>query len=229
MFRSLAVIGALLLALLGSAVGSAAELAKGQACRSDQECSSGFCTDGVCCESRCKGTCERCSSPLGSCDATPSGQDPDNDCPLAGDKCMGATCNGLRACSRKPEGAVCEVDAAGAKSICQKDACVAPAVTPDAGAKRVELPTRAKGAGVPAVGGEGLTRADGLGRGKQGDLCTNHSDCVSRRCGYVSKDGMKNKVPPQCLPAEQECAVTCLPGQRADQCQSLCQGLVPLP
>jgi len=48
--------------------------AKGTSCSEDTECASGFCTDGLCCESRCAGTCERCNGParLGFCDPEPS-------------------------------------------------------------------------------------------------------------------------------------------------------------
>ncbi|MEL7306125.1 MAG: hypothetical protein AAGJ56_09885, partial [Myxococcota bacterium] len=49
--------------------------APGDVCDGDDECSSGFCTDGVCCEERCGGTCQRCGE-QGSCVAVTSGEDP---------------------------------------------------------------------------------------------------------------------------------------------------------
>ena len=40
-------------------------LANGQLCVSDTQCQSGFCTDGVCCESACDAPCEACGT--GAC------------------------------------------------------------------------------------------------------------------------------------------------------------------
>jgi hypothetical protein len=42
----------------------------GLACDADQECASGFCADGVCCESACDGLCQQCGA-AGYCDAFP--------------------------------------------------------------------------------------------------------------------------------------------------------------
>lgn len=35
-------------------------LENGLACAKDEECASGFCTDGVCCDTRCRGACDAC-------------------------------------------------------------------------------------------------------------------------------------------------------------------------
>lgn len=58
-------------------------LSKGGGCTGDSECASGFCTDGVCCESRCDGTCETCSAPgsAGTCTPHAAGTDPEIECP----------------------------------------------------------------------------------------------------------------------------------------------------
>ena len=74
------------------AAGGVCKKAAGNICSIDNECASGFCTDGVCCQSRCGGTCEKCNQTgrLGFCDAIPAGTDPDNECLLA--------CNGARGC-----------------------------------------------------------------------------------------------------------------------------------
>ncbi len=53
----------------------------GKACGTGAECSTGFCTDGVCCESACNGTCESCvAGEKGRCSPIPDGQDPAVEC-----------------------------------------------------------------------------------------------------------------------------------------------------
>ena len=55
----------------------------GMGCHADTECSSAHCADGVCCESACNGTCETCNlnaATAGTCQAIPSGMDPDKEC-----------------------------------------------------------------------------------------------------------------------------------------------------
>lgn len=54
--------------------------ANGAACTNGSDCSSTFCTDGVCCESSCSGTCESCKIDPGKCVPVPDGQNPDNEC-----------------------------------------------------------------------------------------------------------------------------------------------------
>lgn len=57
--------------------------AQGESCQVDTECSSGFCSQGSCCDRRCDGTCESCSIERGSCIL----QD-----------CSGYSCDAARAC-----------------------------------------------------------------------------------------------------------------------------------
>jgi hypothetical protein len=59
--------------------------ANGTACAGRLECASGFCTEGVCCESACKGVCETCasSSTAGRCVAIPDKTDPRTECTMA--------------------------------------------------------------------------------------------------------------------------------------------------
>jgi hypothetical protein len=53
----------------------------GKTCAQGTECSTGFCVDGVCCESACSGTCETCNgASKGKCEAVADGQDPGNEC-----------------------------------------------------------------------------------------------------------------------------------------------------
>ncbi len=48
----------------------------GQSCAGNNECLSGFCGDGVCCNNACAGTCARCDLPgnVGTCTNVPVGQ-----------------------------------------------------------------------------------------------------------------------------------------------------------
>lgn len=74
----------------------------GSACSADADCATGFCTDGVCCQSDCSGPCESCNQPgnAGSCQPHADGTDPDQDC-LDSAKGTGAcagACDGSGAC-----------------------------------------------------------------------------------------------------------------------------------
>ena len=53
----------------------------GVACTNASECPSGFCVDGVCCESACSGVCEACNlAEKGKCLPHPANTDPDKEC-----------------------------------------------------------------------------------------------------------------------------------------------------
>ena len=84
---------------------------QGQACQGDLDCASGFCTDGVCCQGRCGGICEKCnlSTRLGFCDAIAQGSDPDNECLQLGTASCGTdgACSGARYCELYAQGTVC--------------------------------------------------------------------------------------------------------------------------
>lgn len=71
--------------------GSCAPCALGLGCVVEGDCATGFCIDGVCCDTACDGVCEGCDVDAGTCTPHPQGTDPDDDCaPL--------TCNGEGAC-----------------------------------------------------------------------------------------------------------------------------------
>jgi hypothetical protein len=72
----------------------------GSPCSKDDRCASGFCVDGVCCDSRCEGTCRSCALPTspGTCATAPSGQDPRASCAAAVAACSG-TCDGSGGCA----------------------------------------------------------------------------------------------------------------------------------
>ena len=71
------------------------------ACRTDRECESGACVDGVCCEENCQGNCRYCAFPghVGTCMAVPDGKDPRRACqtsiggsPACGGACYSGQC-----------------------------------------------------------------------------------------------------------------------------------------
>lgn len=79
----------------------------GQACLGANECTSGFCVDGVCCDNECAGLCMACTALLkgqgtdGSCEAIKAGTDPADECEQLGSgacQTLG-TCDGNGACA----------------------------------------------------------------------------------------------------------------------------------
>jgi hypothetical protein len=84
---------------------------KGEPCGGSGGCSSGFCVDGVCCESECAGPCRSCNLPgnAGSCAVVADGQDPRDAChEQPADGCgLDGSCDGAGACRRHRAGTVC--------------------------------------------------------------------------------------------------------------------------
>jgi hypothetical protein len=82
-------------------------------CTSADECSSGFCVDGVCCNSACTERCKTCaaSSSLGECAYVPSGvaSQRTNDCLASVPSTCGldGTCDGAGACRSYVAGTEC--------------------------------------------------------------------------------------------------------------------------
>jgi MYXO-CTERM domain-containing protein len=85
------------------------------ACKVDDDCTSGFCADGVCCDQKCGGDCEACtkakkgSGADGTCGPVAKGSDPDGDCGTMGTGvCRGAaTCDGASACEVSTKDKAC--------------------------------------------------------------------------------------------------------------------------
>ncbi len=109
----------------------------GQACATNDECTSRSCVDGVCCNSLCNGQCEACdvTGSVGTCTAvtgTPHGAR--TACSAGGDACGAASCDGIvrGSCAGRPgtstscAAAACAGDAVVAASFCDgKGLCVA--------------------------------------------------------------------------------------------------------
>jgi hypothetical protein len=112
------------------------KLPTGAACGCGAACQTGFCVDGVCCNSACTGTCQRCNLPdrPGWCAPVPAGEppavpgqckaDPAASCGLDG------TCDGNGACRKYPDGTECAPGRCEGSSVvggktCRSGACVA--------------------------------------------------------------------------------------------------------
>jgi hypothetical protein len=83
-------------------------LGSAQRCTSPSECSSGFCVDGVCCDSECKERCHSCALPSspGRCSEEPLGVDLRAECGPAL-SCAG-TCGKGGVCTTSVEGSQCQ-------------------------------------------------------------------------------------------------------------------------
>jgi hypothetical protein len=89
--------------------------AQGTSCSLDAQCTSGFCVDGVCCNTACTSLCSACTASKkgtgadGSCGTIAPGTDPDNECPSMPASTCGTigACNGTGACQLYPAGTTC--------------------------------------------------------------------------------------------------------------------------
>ena len=101
----------------------------GGPCESRVDCLSGFCVDGLCCDTACDGVCELCDQPgfAGRCTNIALGSDPDNECPPC------ETCNGAGVCTTRscapfacdPPGPSCRTSCA-SDDDCSVDAACQP-------------------------------------------------------------------------------------------------------
>jgi len=75
-------------------------LENGQPCGDQDQCQSGHCVNGVCCNEACQGTCVGCdvAGSEGTCSPVPVGKDPRAQCTGSVTACDG-TCNGAGACA----------------------------------------------------------------------------------------------------------------------------------
>ncbi len=82
------------------------------ACERGDQCESGYCVEGVCCNVACGGSCVSCTQPgrIGECVPVPAGvEDPRNGCRRDGaDSCrQSGFCNGRGGCAQYPTGTAC--------------------------------------------------------------------------------------------------------------------------
>jgi hypothetical protein len=151
-----------------------------QACTVAAQCPSGFCVDGVCCDTACDGACESCAQTgkVGTCSPVKNGAD---------DACMGdSICDATGAC-RKGLGKSCSASSQCASGNCVDGVCCATAACGTCQACSV---AGFEGACTPVArfvdDGEcsGTNSCNGLGecRGKNGSACASAANCVSLNC-----------------------------------------------
>src|SRR5262249_20835636 len=88
-------------------------LQNGDSCTDAIQCSSGFCVDGVCCDSACTGPCRACAKALngapkdGVCTPMAAGTDPEDECEDVGPCGDNGWCDGKGACQKYPAHTQC--------------------------------------------------------------------------------------------------------------------------
>ncbi len=105
----------------------------GDPCGGGNECVSGFCADGVCCNRACAGTCENCAlaTTEGTCTRYAPNTDPELECGLCN------VCSGSGTCVLVPEGS----DPLGQCEASEVDSCQLDGSCDGSGACRLWLPT----------------------------------------------------------------------------------------
>jgi MYXO-CTERM domain-containing protein len=93
----------------------------GTSCNDGSTCASGYCVDGVCCDTACDGSCEACNleATPGLCSAIKAGTDPEAECGV------GFLCSGKRSCTIdvRPNGEDCGDDTVCASGHCADGVC----------------------------------------------------------------------------------------------------------
>lgn len=167
--------------------------ANGTACTNGSQCTSGNCTDGVCCDMACTGTCEACtvakkgSGTDGTCGAIKYDFDPDNEC-------ANGSCSGTGTCQFY-NGVACASTAECLSNNCVDGFCCGNACTGPCQA----CSAAKKGSGLNGVCGVIAANTDpdnecgGMCNGSgacqpqaNGNACSSAAECTSGHCvdGY---------------------------------------------
>ncbi len=166
----------------------------GAACSCHDECGSGFCVDGVCCNTACTGTCLACNlaGQAGNCSPVAAGS-----LPVVAGQCVAQAaatcgfdgrCDGQGACRRHPDGTVCSSGACGegqvvgtktcASGMCQEAGvitCTPFACNPTTSQCHPRCTTDAECVGQPCVNGS-------CGKKPLGSACEGATECDSGVC-----------------------------------------------
>ncbi len=166
--------------------------ANGSTCESGADCASGFCVDGVCCESACAGPCRSCSRSAGRCSHFPAGDDPENECADQTTAACGTdgACDGAGGCRKYGETTVCQPPACtGSASLTPARSCDGlGACRPAAGAPCDPYACRAAAcltscsAETDCAMGFGCVGTACVRKQADGAPCTMAAACASGRC-----------------------------------------------
>lgn len=105
----------------GACTTAQTKYANGNTCVSAAQCDSGYCADGVCCDSWCTGRCQACTAAKkgqgvdGTCGNIVAQSDPD-------DECGNGACSGQGTC-KGPPGVLCSSDAECFSGFCVDHVC----------------------------------------------------------------------------------------------------------
>ena len=184
--------------------GSCGKRGAGQDCTAGSQCASGFCVDGVCCESACEGPCTFCADPTarGRCVPGKAGApdpraargvtDPARICADEGPTSCGRNgrCDGQGGCQRYADGTVCSAascnEAANQEipaATCMAGQCRPPSprsCAPYQGCSGGRCRTSCASEGQCATGN--VCTAGDCGKRPSGAVCTRAADCSSGFC-----------------------------------------------
>jgi hypothetical protein len=167
----------------------------GQACSGPAQCASGFCIDGVCCNSACAGTCQACnvSGRLGTCSPATAGTR-DTACAEEAVKTCGldGTCDGAGACRKYPAGTVCIPGICAGNSVSGAGSC--------------------DGRGTCQSGTTVTCGAYACAAGTCKTACTSNGDCTSPSTCAGGKCGVWKAVGQACAAATECASGNCVDG-----------------
>lgn len=198
----------------------------GKPCAANFQCGTGFCVDGVCCDSPCMDLCRACTQsrtgqPDGACTFVVPDTDPDEDCPISGTGTCSTTgvCDGKGACGTKA-GQACGSPLCLNEST-QQDApiCGDDGVCAPSGASACN-PYRCVGIGclktcasdVDCLNGAPCIEGQCIGQQSNGKICEGASQCKSGFC----VDGVC------CESACEQSCFSCI-GNKTDDQDGLCK------
>lgn len=186
---------------------AAVALANGDTCATGVECSSGHCTDSVCCDTACDGVCESCivEKLKGSCSAVTAGEDPRLQCgPVAVNVPDGGTDDG-GVMLNLPDGGVDVMNTKCAGTCDGKRACAYPGASMTCGASFCNNQTEVALSQCDGQGHCGIEPADCNGYVCDPNACktscTMDSECdvTTHFCNANGQCQAKNGLGVQCV------------------------------
>lgn len=206
-------------------------LSNGVSCKADTQCTSGNCVDGVCCDGRCEGNCESCTT--GKCSASTAPRKPCDGTGTCGgycDKANTKTCtypNSSITCSAQK----CEAGQRTSKAVCDgKGGCPTPSTS--------KCDTNQCNADKTDCSGSCTATSCGTGTycagttcapvKNQGDACGSDIECSTKKCvdGYCCESACSGNCQ-SCSVVHGKCTTTTVPRAScggSGNCAGYCDG-----